>query len=141
MKFLILSALLFSCIQLMASEEVCAKKSVELNGHFGKNEAPLLKLWSETAGNFTKLNVTSKESFAKAQFILKDEEGKELKTKTLSLQKNTTSSFDFMKMMNEAVIRPNVLTVKIITTKGETFCSQDMAVVEIDGQGGVLKKL
>ena len=44
-------------------------------------------------------------------------------------------------MINEAVIRPNVLTVKIITTKGETFCSQDMAVVEKDGQGGVLKKL
>lgn len=141
--------LFFAAITLLApstfantkSDELCSQKSVEVSGQFGKHQAPLLKLWSETAGNFTQLKIQNSETFSKAQFVFKDEAGNILQNKDLKLAKNQSDIFDFQKMIKEAVIRPNSLTIKLWTAKGIFFCQEEMSVVEKDGQGGVLKQL
>lgn len=122
-------------------DESCLKKGIEINGEYGKYNSPLLKLWSESSGNFTGIQVKSKDKITKSTFIFKDEEKKEIQTKSFLFKKNNQSDkFDFNKMITESVIRPNTLTIELYTNSGR-LCSEDMAVVERDGQGGVYKKL
>lgn len=141
MKSVLTMMVFLICFNLWAKDESCLKKGIEINGDFGKHNSPLLKLWSESSGNFTGIQVKAKDKITKSSFILKDAEQKEIQTKTFFFKKNNQSDkFDFTKIITESIIRPNTLTIELYTNSGR-LCSEEMAVVERDGQGGVYKKL
>lgn len=140
MKPVLLISMLILSANLWAKDESCAKKGAEINADYGKYNSPLLKIWSETSGNFTGVQVKSKDKITKALFIFKDEEKKEMQTKSYAFKDNQSEKFDFNKIISESVIRPNTLTIEFYTASGK-LCSQDMAVIEKDGPGGVYKKL
>lgn len=122
-------------------DQSCRHKSVDLIGQFGKYSSPLVELWSETAGNFTFLQVKSPTPLTKAVFEFRDQKGNMLLNKSLIVDKNQSETFDLLKMIKESVIRPNNLTIKLFQKNGNFHCKQEMTIIEKDGQDGVLIKL
>ncbi len=123
------------------SDKSCEKKSIAIYGQFGKHQSPLIDQWSETAGNFTQLEIRNASVFSKITFQLKDQEGNQLLIKTFSLTQNKSGPFDLIKLIKESIIRPNSLTISIFQPNGNFFCQQELSIIQKDGQDGVLIKL
>ncbi len=142
MKSVILVICLCWNIQLWASES-CHDKKLDLIGYYGaKGEYPseILNKWSEESGNLVKLEIHSQDQFSKAELVFIDQDKKIIRSIPLLLIKNTTSHFDFIKLINATKSRASILVMKIYSKDGKHYCSQTVALFKPDPQGGLKGK-
>lgn len=141
MKNLITSFLFLLSFNLLAAENSCSKKGFELEGRYGKYKSPILKVYSEASGNLEEIEVQSKQKYSKLEFVFSDENDVAENPIELKLKDNKTSAFNFNKVLSMYKTRPAKLTIRVFRERNVIVCSQEVSIVQRDGQDGVLKKL
>jgi len=141
MKNLITTFLLLLNFNLLAAENSCSKKDLELEGRYGKYKSPILKVYSEASGNLEEIEILSKQKYSKLEFVFTDENEVAENPIALKLKDNKTDTFNFNKILSVYKTRPTKLTIRVFKEGNNVTCSQEVSIVQRDGQDGVLKKL